>query len=61
MAKAETQQPQVQSPLSRVYMDIPAEAHHAAKLAALQAGVSLKAWLEKLVLEAVTPAKKTKK
>lgn len=55
------QQPQPQQTLTRVYMDIPAEVHHAAKIAALQANTTLKGWLESLIQQALKPAPKGKK
>lgn len=39
----------------RVYMDLNEEIQTAAKMAALQAGLTLKGWLEKLVTDAVKP------
>lgn len=58
MAKKQEVQQQVSGPLSRVYMDITAETHHAAKVAALKANLTLKAWLESVITAAIAKGKK---
>lgn len=58
MAKKETAPALQTAPLSRVYMDISAEVHHAAKIAALTANLTLKAWLEQVINAALVKGKK---
>lgn len=48
---------QAGSQFSRVYVDIATEKHHAAKLAAITSGKTLKAWLEGLIDAALAPQK----